>query len=226
MAVRTIEWEARKTKWLLEQKFGTSHMLDTIKHFQSVFQRLCFASERLESARGAFSSGIKRLADQGELESAMFGFSEMTSDLNIARHHIHRELVGALHDLHCTHDCLAKGIAKTANLDTQELNSTKKIYNHLKKVASPLAQVIDSIFESPKFKHLTYLSNESKHSSVVPAPIFVSATEYKINFAAAEGYPSVEAFSFLESVIDLLIAQLKVAGEEINQYLEAQPDAA
>ena len=228
MAVKTIDWDSRRTRALLETKFGISYTLVVIKHFGAVVQRLNFASDRIASARTFLSTDIAALADLDELGFAMFGASELQDDFNDALYKIRRELVGALHDIHCTLDCLAKGVAKIAkmDLDSRSLKYSWQIRDQLIAKGIPLSRAITGISQDPAFKHLSELSNESKHSAVIPAPLSLSADEYKIVFDPLAQYARVEAFTFLESVIDLVIGQLKVAGEEINQYLETLPDAA
>jgi hypothetical protein len=228
MALKTIEWDSRRTRALLEAKFGVSYTLAVIKHFWAVAERLNFASDRIASARTFLSNDIAALADIDELGSAMFGASELQDDFNDALYKIRRELVGALHDIHCTLDCLSKGIAKIASLDldSRSLRYSSQIRNQLIAQGIPLSQAITGISQDPAFKHLSQLNNESKHSAVISVPLLLSADEYGIVFEPLVPYPRVDAFKFLESVIDLVIGQLKVAGEEINQYLESLPNAA
>ncbi len=228
MAAKTIEWDSRRTRALLEAKFGVSYTLVVIRHFWAVVQRLNFASDRIASARTFLSTDIAAIADLDELGFAMFGASELQDDFNDALYNIRRELVGALHDIHCTLDCLAKGVAKIAKKDlhSRPLRYSWQIRDQLITQGIPLSQAITSISQDPVFKHLSELSNESKHSAVISAPLSLSADDYKIVFDPVAPFPCVEAFTFLESAIDLVIGQLKVAGEEINQYLEALPNAA
>lgn len=228
MYSKTIEWNAKRTRALLDAKYGSLYTLEVIKHFRSVVQRLNFAADRISAAKSFISSDIAAIADLDELGFAMFGASELQDDFNDALYKIQRELAGALHDIHCTLDCLVKGIAKTAKLDvtSKSLKYSVQIRDHLINQGIPLSQAITAISQNPSFRHLSELSNESKHSAVISAPISLSAAGYKIIFDPLAAYPSVEAFSFLQSVMDLVVAQLKVAGEEVNQYLEALPDAA
>ncbi|QLA80178.1 hypothetical protein EXV95_05700 [Acidovorax sp. JMULE5] len=230
---KTIQWNAQRTRSLLNKKFGVPHTLATIKHFQSVLYRLNFAADRINRAKHELDNEIKTVAELDDLHAIMFSASELSGDFDNSMYVINRELIAAVHDIHCIPDCLAQGLAMSAKVSTLTKEYANGVVKYFKKNNIPLTKGLEKITTSQAFLHLREISNKSKHSAIISSPLSASNVsftngipDHKIIFDSLNGFPRVNAVPFMESLIDFTVENLKTVGEEVDTYLEGLPDAA